>query len=405
MPRQTKDRDTTWLLDKDDKTWTLSANATIDTQDSAGIVNDASGSVVRVLGKVFAVDYGASLDHSAKILVGSQGMVFGGTYGIELNDSSGWRVVNYGLIHGGSAGIRGGAGAIENLGEIIGANFGIDAFGDRLELYNSGRIAGSDIGIVATAVQGMLSNGVNGEISGHDAAVALELGGVYTLVNKGLIIGGDASVTSTDGTKVLIRNSGTIVGDIILGNGDDLIDTRSGAVRGKIFGGEGNDTYMISSSNVGIVDMGASSGDSVRSSATYTLIGGLDNLQLLGGKDIDATGNEGANTVFGNSGNNDISGEAGHDALSGADGNDRLTGGAGGDTFYFNKGFDRDRIADFADGEDMISSDYVTTQARFDRLDIRQVGEDAVIDFGKGDRLVLENFSRDDLGSDDFGIL
>ncbi|MFM6588976.1 MAG: Calx-beta domain-containing protein [Microcystis panniformis] len=89
--------------------------------------------------------------------------------------------------------------------------------------------------------------------------------------------------------------------------------------------------------------------DTWQSSFTRTLPNGVENLKLIGTKNINGTGNNANNTITGNSGNNQINGRAGIDTL---------TGGLGADTFIFQFGQSTistsDSITDFAINSDKI---------------------------------------------------
>lgn len=109
-------------------------------------------------------------------------------------------------------------------------------------------------------------------------------------------------------------------------------------------------------------------------SGNITLISGINNAELLGVDNLNATGNAAANLLTGNTranqlfgldgndvlnglGGNDVlsggngrdslSGGAGNDTLSGGAGNDRLSGASGADSFVFAGRFGVDRITDF----------------------------------------------------------
>jgi Ca2+-binding RTX toxin-like protein len=108
-------------------------------------------------------------------------------------------------------------------------------------------------------------------------------------------------------------------------------------------------------------DNDANPSDIVRSSITWVLGVNLENLELMGGSDIDGTGNELDNIIIGNFGRNSLFGGAGNDTLDGGDGNDVLAGGAGADCFDFtdilNPLTNVDIILDFNPLEDQIRLD------------------------------------------------
>src|SRR5690606_12569145 len=136
--------------------------------------------------------------------------------------------------------------------------------------------------------------------------------------------------------------------------GDDIFNTKKGKVEGEVNGGDGNDTYIIGKSGTNIVEQPGFGYDTVKSSASFTLGDNLEDLTLLGKKNVDATGNAGNNVLTGNKGDNVLMGMDGEDYLQGGKGNDILFGGAGEDMFDFRKGTGDDVIEDFVNGEDLI---------------------------------------------------
>ena len=119
-------------------------------------------------------------------------------------------------------------------------------------------------------------------------------------------------------------------------------------------GGLGNDTYFVGVAGdiVDEVTGGGGALDIINSSVSYTITNGVEQLQLIGTANINATGLDGkADTLIGNSGNNSIDGKGGGDLLRGGLGNDTLTGGTGNDIFRFdtalNAATNMDVITDF----------------------------------------------------------
>lgn len=65
-------------------------------------------------------------------------------------------------------------------------------------------------------------------------------------------------------------------------------------------------------------------------------------------------GGDGADRLYGGAGRDRIFGGAGVDLIVGGRGNDWLSGGTGQDSFVFDTGFGKDRIKDFALGQDTL---------------------------------------------------
>ena len=108
-------------------------------------------------------------------------------------------------------------------------------------------------------------------------------------------------------------------------------------------GGDGNDVYFVD--NVGDIaeevnNTLAGGIDTVNASVTYTLSAALENLFLLGSRDIDASGNGNDNDLRGNAGDNMLRGFGGNDTLDGGDGGDTLLGGTGRDELDGGRGAD-----------------------------------------------------------------
>lgn len=112
--------------------------------------------------------------------------------------------------------------------------------------------------------------------------------------------------------------------DTLLGGlGNDYLD--GGAGSDLMEGGKGNDTYIVNSVNDVILEHANEGYDVVVSSANYLLNANIEELRLVEGFDIHATGNSLDNKLIGNSRNN---------ILDGVTGKDTMIGGAGNDTYY-----------------------------------------------------------------------
>lgn len=121
--------------------------------------------------------------------------------------------------------------------------------------------------------------------------------------------------------------------------------------------------------------------------------GGSDRMRGGGGSDR-LYGQDGADRLRGDDGSDRLHGGDGSDRLAGGAGADRLHGGAGADRFEFSRGDGRDRVMDFEDGRDALALDGALMgrdeAATVLRL-AEQRGDDVVLDFGRGDVLVIED--------------
>jgi len=115
------------------------------------------------------------------------------------------------------------------------------------------------------------------------------------------------------------------------GNQDDVLiggdgkDTLNGGLGGdSMTGGKGDDIYVVDDVKDVVVEVsGVGSGvDTVRSFITHSLGDNVENLVLLGTKNIDGIGNSLVNTITGNDGINIIDGGAGADVMAGGKGDD-----------------------------------------------------------------------------------
>ncbi|MFC6448161.1 beta strand repeat-containing protein, partial [Shinella zoogloeoides] len=156
--------------------------------------------------------------------------------------------------------------------------------------------------------------------------------------------------------------------NVILGNAsDNVID---GGVGGDIMrGGQGNDTYHVDDLNDIVDETGNAGGgvDKVISMVSFSLantaraIGTIENLELGGVADIDATGNAVANELIGNDGKNVLDGGAGGDTMR----------GRGGDDTYV-----VDNLLDRVDETGADGVDTVRSSVSFDLQGVQVVGGD-----------------------------
>jgi Ca2+-binding RTX toxin-like protein len=162
------------------------------------------------------------------------------------------------------------------------------------------------------------------------------------LTNAGSI-SAPTAITGGSGREI-IKNTGTIHGDIQLGDGNDAFNNATGVFTGTVDGGGGNDVYTLGSVPINIVDGAGGGTDVVRSTNSVSLMDTeftgveIENISLLAKNNVNASGNQLNNVIAGNSGNNTLEGLEGFDILRGGKGKDRLYGGTDADTFMFKTG-------------------------------------------------------------------
>lgn len=158
------------------------------------------------------------------------------------------------------------------------------------------------------------------------------------------------------GNKKFSANGNNLDNTLIGNAAANILDGGTGA--DTLIGGAGNDVYVVENAGDTLQETGTDAGDSVRSWLDWTLGDNLENLTLLGTKNLDGSGNDLDNVLTGNGGNNSLYGGPGNDTLNGASGHDTLTGGAGADIFAFTTSLNSvrniDTVTDFTSGTDKI---------------------------------------------------
>jgi Ca2+-binding RTX toxin-like protein len=219
-------------------------------------------------------------------------------------------------------------------------------------MINKGYVFGEYLGVLfegtdAVSVSTLSNSGTIESNVQVGMAVGRLQGSTETLsiANSGLIHGGAFSFGQYTGDTVagdFITNTGTMIGDIDLGSGDDHYDGAAGHLLGVVLGGPGTDSITAGSDN-------------------NTLDGGLGDDFLNGNAGNDTLlGQGGVDTLYGGLGNDTLNGGTGIDKLWGGLGLDTLMGGGDNDTFLYksaaeSRGTTIDRIKDFDDsGNDLI---------------------------------------------------
>lgn len=144
-------------------------------------------------------------------------------------------------------------------------------------------------------------------------------------------------LTGGDGADILDggRGNDTLYG----GSGNDTLI--GGAGINRLEGGAGDDRYEVEDPRDIIVELAGGGTDHVFAQQSFALADQVENLTLLGLRDISGTGNGLDNEIVGNTRSNTLRGLGGNDVIRGDRGNDDILGGDGNDTLFGDAGLDR----------------------------------------------------------------
>ncbi|OYY36046.1 MAG: hypothetical protein B7X65_09630, partial [Polaromonas sp. 39-63-25] len=152
---------------------------------------------------------------------------------------------------------------------------------------------------------------------------------VITTVSKSLAA--NVENLTLAGTEA-INGSGNSLNNVLTGNSAN--NTLNGGAGADVMqGGQGNDSYYVDNTGDEVIEEQDQGTDRVLAGISYTLGENLEDLQLTGTANNDATGNESANKLTGNAGANTLTGLAGDDRLTGGLGADHMLGGEGDDLY------------------------------------------------------------------------
>ena len=319
---------------------------------SALVLNAAASTSVTIAATGSVVTGGIDLPAISGSFAGQfalhlSGMVSGGQ-GVNLTASKTFSAINIGND-----------GTLQGLGFAAGHALALTLNqGSTAVITNTGMIstAGSGATIKVSGQWGATTLTNTGDIvNASSAQAAIEVNGDLALRNSGRIEGG---VTVKDGVADItnagtlhgdiklggfsdtVRISGVVMGNVVLGDGNNVFWQTGGRVMDTVYGGFGDDTYHVDRSDTAISDTTGGM-DVVYAATSFRLTAGLEKLVLLGPLGLVGTGNAAANVILGDAGDDVIWGLGGNDALNGADGNNRLMGGAGLDTLQGGEGNDR----------------------------------------------------------------
>jgi Ca2+-binding RTX toxin-like protein len=263
--------------------------------------------------------------------------------------------------------LRGGVGADQMIGGDGDDVYVVDNIGDSvIEVSGEGRdrieasitisiaalIHIEDITLTGTGAIDATGNGNDNVLIGNSGANRLDGGGGSDLLIGGAgndtytINAGDSIVELTGGGIDTVRSDGSFTLTehlehlVLIGTGDynatgnaqanqltgnsgnNRLDGGGGA--DIMAGGDGDDTYRIDHPSDRVIELPNQGNDTVETPFTTSLanLPNVENITLIGGANVNATGNAGTNILIGNSGNNRLDGGAGADLMIGGFGND-----------------------------------------------------------------------------------
>jgi Ca2+-binding RTX toxin-like protein len=380
-----QDQTTAWAINDSGDEWVLSKNASITTNMATAIYSTGNQHDNRIV-----LEGDVTVNDAIKIQGYNAISIYGTDNILEIGSDST-------ITSDRGIAISGDHNRLVNKGHVLSTVEGVYIPGVHAIVVNSGTIEGS-LGIALYGEASKIVNDATGKLISTGHAISAGSDANFFIENAGLIKGGVGAVLTGDG-ETQLTNTGTIKGDVILGGGDDVFDTRGGKFVGTVDGGTGNDTFVIDNADIKITEGLFGGDDMVRSTVSYTLGGSLENLSLLGNKDIDAKGADWANLLKGNSGDNELRGLGGADTLNGGKGDDRLIGGIGTDTFIFKTGDGHDVITDFNPLEDSVNlkgMDAITSFSDLKHHHLEVAGDDLRIVAG-GDEILLKHVDKGDL--------
>lgn len=358
---------------------------------TTGILFGNSVQQVFLDGTAFA-RYGVRSTGTQSILhIGETGAAYGASIGAWFA-AAGAKVTNEGTIGGLSALALDLGGFVLNSGSIQGTTTGIVSFNP-----------GFTIDVLPLRVQN------TGLISGDFAILADLLND--SVVNAGTIVG---QVVMSDGDDLVDTSAGRILGTVSLGNGNDTAiggagndDIRDGRGADEIDTGAGDDRVTLEIDQASDTVDGGTGEDLLRFDAEESVnlrvnlvtglvqgagdadfISGFERVRIGTGGDNTVTGDNAANRIWGGNGNDTLLGGGGDDRLFGGFGANRLEGGDGHDRLT--GGEARDTIVGGA-GNDTITGSYdidnLTGGSGADLFIWRDVNELFVISGGTFDRI------------------
>lgn len=215
-------------------------------------------------------------------------------------------------------------------GSVFSHNYAVNILAHDSHVVNYGLIAADYSGVVMVGMGGGGSDWINfGDVQGGIFGILRDSSTeIFRLKNFGTITGNSSFYSGGTATDEAI-NRGTMFGQVVLGNGNDVHDGRGGTVTGAIFG-QGNDDTFICGLAEETVDGGGGI-DTLDFSRVAAVTVSLSN-DVVGTRTAEGDFYIGIENVLGGRGNDKITSDGSANRLDGAQGDDRIDGGIGHDT-------------------------------------------------------------------------
>jgi hypothetical protein len=316
-------------------------------------------------------------------------------------------ITNLGTLEG-KFGIRANNanGTIENAGDIFATTHCIVAQGEDLDILNLGLLKSkNDAAVLLEGDDHIFVN--QGVIRGPDKGPAILIdtadGENCRVSIQGQLFSDEIAIRGGDGDdKVDIFGVGRVQGDILLGDGQDIFTLR-GKLDGVVRGGQDDDIYDLGNKSATIIETrNGGAEDVIGATADIVLPDFVEGAQLLGNKNVDATGNKLANIIDGNFGDNVLRGLDGDDRFFSSTGNDTLFLGKGNDTVQMAAEDESDTLMDFVSGKDVVDLQLRNLNPFTDINDLLfNVQGGCELRIGE-DEIFFKGLKENDLTDDDF---
>ena len=367
----------------------IDAVSTVYAQNSGSInaevgVYSTSGALVIENSGSFTTRNGELVEGPYLFVNNTGDMIANSTIGLRYGDSG--SLMNEGNIQAYSVAVfvAGNGNRLVNSGAIQGST-GLYLFeGSSNDIINSGEISSFDGAGIRGVSEGTFRLVNSGTIFGNAiAGISMEsMGGSAIIKNSGVVSSADGvALRISNGVDVYdhtVVNSGQLIGDVFLSNGNDVYNGRAGFVSGTIDGGEGDD-IITGGEAADVIDGGA----------------GANEIRSLGGDDVIVTGDD-VDFIVSGAGDDDITSGNGDDTIRGGEGEDQINGQGGVDFIQGGGGNDYIRMGngDGQRGEGNAGDDYI---AGGNQKDVLLGGADEDELLGQGGDDVLRGGTGDDV--------